>query len=449
MLRIYNIHQIVTDKDPSRITHRNCIDYQLFDKFLSECSFSFDKLKDAIRLRSGISITIDDSTTGAYDAAMLCAAHKQHVTLFVNPYYVETGRQYHMHYLSQFVEDLMQENFCFNGHSYDLSKPKQQKRLRKAIKEVLCTLATEDERISYLEHLFNRQTTNVRLPYQLRTMTQGQLQTLIANKYVTIEYHGWTHACPTSLSVDQHIQELRNGQEWFRSNLHQDIRFFALPFGKRDCRLEDLPGFPIILLEDNSLDQNFAKHRIINRKPLEPLLEQWLSEHNSNSGHIPVYSQDGSILVRYPSSAIDEEFTVPNTVSIIGSGAFDHCKMLQRVIIPPSVHTIKRNAFAHTGIESISLPDSVEEIGDLCFYSCKNLKNIRLSESLLDIGDAVFSGCHSLETITLPKSLQKVGDGLFMGCTSLRTVFLPEHLQNLKNSTFIDCQKTPNIEIYV
>lgn len=448
MPTVYNIHMVVADKDPSALTHRNCIDYQLLDEFLSDRSIKFLKLKDVLRLRSGMALTIDDSTTGAYDAAMLCAAHRQHVTVFVNPFYIETGHQYYMHYLSKLVEDLGHEVFHFNDHSYNLAKPKQRKHLRKAIKEILCSMANEDERLSFLELIFGREVSTIRLPYQLRTMTRGQLQALTVNKYINIEYHGWTHACPASLSVEEHLEEFKKGREWFQSNLQKDIRYFALPFGKRDTRLEDLDDFPIIFLEDNSLDQNFSKHHIINRQPLEPVLIQWENRQKPQPEHAPVYSQDGTVLVSYPQTSEDVTFVIPDTVSVIGSGAFNHCTRLRHVVIPSSVHVIKRNAFAYSGLESVSVPDSVVEIGDLCFYSCKNLKVVKLSESLIDLGDAVFSDCQSLVSVTIPRSVQKLGDGLFMGCISLQTLQLPKQFPKLQDSTFIDCHLLPNIQRY-
>lgn len=448
MPTVYNMHMVVTDKDSSAMTHRNCIDYQLLDEFLSDRSITFLKLKDVLRLQSGMALTIDDSTAGAYDAAMLCAAHKQHVTVFVNPFYIETGHQYYMHYLSKLVEDLGDEMFLFNNHSYNLAKSNQRKHLRKAVKETLCTLATEDERISCLEQIFGRKVSDIRLPYQLRTMTRGQFQALIANKFVNIEFHGWTHACPTSLSIEDHLEEYKKGQEWFLSNLQKTIRYYALPFGKRDTRLEDLAGFPTIFLEDNSLRPDFSKHHIINRQPIEPVLTQWETRQKPQLECAPVYSQDGTVLVSYPSASQDVAFVIPNTVSVIGSGAFNHCTGLRHVEIPSSVHVIQRNAFAHSGIETVSVPDSVVEIGDLCFYSCKNLKDIKLSESLIDLGDAVFSGCQSLERVVIPRSVQKLGDGLFMGCCSLKTLQLPKQFPKLRDSIFIDCPQLPIIHRY-
>lgn len=448
MLNVYNIHNVVMDKDESRPTHRNCLDYREFEEFLTSESIKFDKLKMARAGRSGSILTIDDATMGAFDAAMLCAAYKQYTTIFVNPYYIENGVHYHMHYLSQYIEDLRGATFIYDGQSYDTSKFKHWKKLRKAIKEKLCSISLEKERISYLEDLFGRRISSLQLPYHLRTMTMGQMRTLIENKYIQVEYHGWTHADPSSLSIEKHLEELALGQEWFIMNVRKDIKYFALPFGKRDARLEKLPGFPVIVLEDKKYSDTLVKHRVINRRPFESFFEQWQSERTTVKGVEPRFSPDGNTLLFYPPLSQSVKYTIPDSVTVIGRGSFNNCRTLKEIVIPPSVRVIQRNAFAHTALESVYIPDSVEEIGDLCFYSCKSLQSIRMSESLVDLGDAAFSGCESLVSISLPNSLRKLGDGLFMGCKNLKTVILPSAFRQLRDSVFIDCPRIPEIRVH-
>jgi hypothetical protein len=251
------------------------------------------------------------------------------------------------------------------------------------------------------------------------------------------------------MSIPQVLDELGLGRAWFREELHQDIGVFALPFGKRVPHLEKIPDFPLILLEDGKFDFSVIKHRVINRFPFESLLENWRNEmQDLEQITHPIYSPDGSVLIRYPHSAGKDSFTIPDSVSVIGSGAFNDCRALRHIVIPETVRVIRRNAFAHCSLESVTIPDSVEEIGDLCFYGCNNLRAIRLSRAIKDLGDAVFSGCSSLETIILPLSLEKIGDGLFMGCMSLKTVYLPNNAKPLRESMFIDCPNLPEIITY-
>ena len=63
---------------------------------------------------------------------------------------------------------------------------------------------------------------------------------------------------------------------------------------------------------------------------------------------------------------------IPNSVTSIGTsdgaGAFDNCYALTSIIIPNSVTIIEHNTFAYTGLDSISIPESVTTIAPYAFY---------------------------------------------------------------------------------
>jgi len=66
------------------------------------------------------------------------------------------------------------------------------------------------------------------------------------------------------------------------------------------------------------------------------------------------------------------------------------------------VTEIGNGAFSNTDITSISIPDSIESIGDYAFQYCSNLIEIKVPDSVTFIGDKSFEGCTNLESITLP-----------------------------------------------
>lgn len=67
--------------------------------------------------------------------------------------------------------------------------------------------------------------------------------------------------------------------------------------------------------------------------------------------------------------------------------------------------TLKRNTFCFSGIEEITLPDSVEVIEDAAFGPVNNLKTINLPKNLKTVGELVLHG-DSLETITVPAEVE-------------------------------------------
>lgn len=62
--------------------------------------------------------------------------------------------------------------------------------------------------------------------------------------------------------------------------------------------------------------------------------------------------------------------TIPNTVTSIGDGAFEHCSDLMDITIPSSVTSIGAGAFnACNGLTSITIPSSVTSIGGGAFFT--------------------------------------------------------------------------------
>jgi hypothetical protein len=77
-------------------------------------------------------------------------------------------------------------------------------------------------------------------------------------------------------------------------------------------------------------------------------------------------------------------------------------------------------------LSSISIPASVEVIGDRCFEKCTGLKNVTFEceSKLLRIEKRAFADCPSLLSICIPASVQKLGPACFDSCGALRKVIV-------------------------
>ncbi|MBQ9070206.1 MAG: leucine-rich repeat protein [Clostridia bacterium] len=131
--------------------------------------------------------------------------------------------------------------------------------------------------------------------------------------------------------------------------------------------------------------------------------------------------------------------TLPSQLTEIGDYAFYLSglgktateNVFGTVVIPETVKSIGDYAFAYTMIGSISVPASVETIGEGAFYKCKNLTTFTVEEGTkaLVIGSAedeigVFEGT-ALATANLSSRTQVVGVKAFYNLTTLTTVTLP------------------------
>ena len=93
--------------------------------------------------------------------------------------------------------------------------------------------------------------------------------------------------------------------------------------------------------------------------------------------------------------------SIPNTVEEIGEGAFEECTALSslRFAIGSRLKTIGEDAFKDcSSITSLTIPDSVESIGSNAFYGLKNLKNLTMSGEMDGSG---WIEWWSLDTLTL------------------------------------------------
>ena len=126
---------------------------------------------------------------------------------------------------------------------------------------------------------------------------------------------------------------------------------------------------------------------------------------------------------------------LPTSIKRIEDRAFHLCFSLRDVTIPPGVTYVGEEAFCGTAIESISIPDSVEEIGTSCFSSCHNLKTVSIAADITEIPRWAFNCCYELSDIIFPYTVTSIGELAFNECTSLKA-FNFDNITNIDNRAF-------------
>lgn len=90
-----------------------------------------------------------------------------------------------------------------------------------------------------------------------------------------------------------------------------------------------------------------------------------------------------------------------------------------------------------TKLQTLTLPDSVTQIGDSAFNNCKNLKLTELPGGVTQIGDFAFRGCTGITLTELPGGVEQIGDFAFYGCTGLDKIIMePTTAPTINDSTF-------------
>ena len=163
-----------------------------------------------------------------------------------------------------------------------------------------------------------------------------------------------------------------------------------------------------------------------------------------------LYSKDGKRLLK--GNVELKEYTVRKGTRVICDGAFGGicasfaCSSLTSLTLPSSLQSIGDSAFSYcNSLSSLTLPSSLQSIGDSAFSYCNSLSSLTLPSSLQSIGYRAFSGCKSLSSLTLPSSLQSIGGSAFFDCSSLISLTLPSSLQSIGYRAFEGCSSLTSL----
>ena len=132
-----------------------------------------------------------------------------------------------------------------------------------------------------------------------------------------------------------------------------------------------------------------------------------------------------------------ESITIPKNVTecsgTSSNGPLAGCKTLKSVVFESGMTTIPQNicesasSYNTSYIESVIIPDSVENIGAWAFDGCDHLKEIDIPEGVVTVGGGAFRGCKAVDSLVIPKTVTTVGSYAFSGCTLLESVTIQEN----------------------
>ena len=144
--------------------------------------------------------------------------------------------------------------------------------------------------------------------------------------------------------------------------------------------------------------------------------------------------------------------TIPNNITNISNGVFKGCTNLAEIVVEEgnTVYDSRDNCNAIiktetntlvAGCKATTIPNTVTTIGSEAFQGCISLTNITIPASVMMINDNAFYGCSGLESITFAEGSQltTIGYKAFEGCTSLTSITIPASVTKINDEAFFSC----------
>lgn len=98
----------------------------------------------------------------------------------------------------------------------------------------------------------------------------------------------------------------------------------------------------------------------------------------------------------------------------------------KEVVIHEGVRIVLNSSFENCSVTSVKFPDSVVNIENKAFYSCRNLKHVDFGHGITHIGSKaswhVFAAC-GLEEVEIPEQVTYIGRGAFWSCELKKVTF--------------------------
>ncbi len=170
--------------------------------------------------------------------------------------------------------------------------------------------------------------------------------------------------------------------------------------------------------------------------------------------------------------------TIPNSVTSIGHWAFEDCSGLTSFTIPNSVTSIGEKVFDGTGWYeaqsdgilyldgwclgykgelngALAIEEGTKGFADGAFAECTGLTSITIPNSVDGIGQYTFYANENLDSVSIGRNVESIGCGAFSRCTNLRAISIlspipPEacymFMASIESGEY---SATDNIQLYV
>ena len=162
---------------------------------------------------------------------------------------------------------------------------------------------------------------------------------------------------------------------------------------------------------------------------------------------------------------------IPDSVTIIGSEAFNNCIELKEIVMSKNIEYVGNWCFNKTAFYNnednwengilycgslliegkvdfegtLKIKNGTKSVADSAFRFRENLKEVVFPNSLTHINNTAFYGC-ALTNLTLSEGLVYIGQGSFGGNQQLTEISIPKSIKVIDNDSFVNCEKLATVK---
>lgn len=146
------------------------------------------------------------------------------------------------------------------------------------------------------------------------------------------------------------------------------------------------------------------------------------------------------------------KLTIPSSVEYMGDACFQNCSYLTSLEFEENSQLATINQYSFFNCSSLTgelvIPDAVTVIEYVAFCTCKGLTSLHLPDGVTTIEEGAFEVC-GFTSVHIPNSVIDFGTRVFMSCKNLESVTFDDNMQidSISGYFVTNCKKLKNIEI--
>ena len=142
-------------------------------------------------------------------------------------------------------------------------------------------------------------------------------------------------------------------------------------------------------------------------------------------------------------------FTVANGEATVKA---KNTSITGNVVIPRKyngarVTSVESNAFKELGITDVTLSNSITNVKENAFYSCRSLSKINFPQSVTVIKNSAFYYCTALTELDIGNGVKTIESNAFKQCSSLTSIKMPGSVTTIQSDAFATCISLTEVNV--